>query len=115
MTGNNWVRFPINCVLTESSIVSLKLKIEGQAEIVGIGMETDTKETSNRIIRFSGTQEWGLDGTANFDESSNAVEFPVGKYITGQIDYLYLLLDYDSVTPIENKVKVVFSNIRVSE
>jgi len=115
MTGNNWVRFPINCVLTESSIVSLKLKIEGQAEIVGIGMETDTKETSNRIIRFSGTQEWGLDGTANFDESSNAVEFPVGKYITGQIDYLYLLLDYDSVTPIENKAKVVFSNIRVSE
>ena len=115
MTGNNWIRFPINCVLTESSIVSLKLKIEGQAEIVGIGMETDTKETSNRIIRFSGTQEWGLDGTANFDESSNAVEFPVGKYITGQIDYLYLLLDYDSVTPIENKVKVVFSNIRVSE
>jgi len=115
MTGNNWIRFPINCVLTESSIVNLKLKIEGQAEIVGIGMETDTKETSNRIIRFSGTQEWGLDGTANFDESSNAVEFPVGKYITGQIDYLYLLLDYDSVTPIENKVKVVFSNIRVSE
>lgn len=115
MTGNNWVRFPINCVLTESSIVSFKLKIEGQAEIVGIGMETDTKETSNRIIRFSGTQEWGLDGTANFDESSNAVEFPVGKYITGQIDYLYLLLDYDSVTPIENEVKVVFSNIRVSE
>lgn len=115
MTGNNWIRFPINCVLTESSIVSLKLKIEGQAEIVGIGMETDTKETSNRIIRFSGTQEWGLDGTANFDESSNAVEFPVGKYITGQIDYLYLLLDYDNVPPIENKVKVVFSNIRVSE
>lgn len=115
MTGNNWVRFPVNCVLTESSIVSLTLDIEGEAEIVGIGMETDTKESSNRIIRFSGTQEWGLNGTANFDESSNTAMFPVGEYITGQIDHLYLLLDYDSVKPFENEVKVEFSNIKVSE
>lgn len=115
MTGNNWVRFPVNCVLTESSVVSLTLNIEGEAEIIGIGMETDTKESSNRIIRFSGTQEWGLNGTASFDESSNAATFSVGKYITGQIYYLYLLLDYDNVKPIDNEVKVVFSNIKVSE
>ncbi|WP_334059329.1 right-handed parallel beta-helix repeat-containing protein [Alteromonas sp. S005] len=115
MTGNNWVRFPVNCVLTESSVVSLTLNIEGEAEIIGIGMETDTKESSNRIIRFSGTQDWGLNGKANFDESSNTAEFPVGKYITGQVDYLYLLLDNDSVKPFENEVKVVFSNVKVSE
>ncbi|APD95935.1 hypothetical protein BM523_07205 [Alteromonas mediterranea] len=114
MTGNNWIRFPVNCTLTQSSTVSLTLTVEGEAEIIGIGFETDTKESSDRIIRFAGKQEWGLDGTASFENTSNTVLFPVGNHITGKINYLYLLLDNDDVEPIENRVKVVFSNITVN-
>lgn len=115
LSGNNWVLFPIDYKLTQTSILSFELNIEGTAEIVGIGFETDKKVSSERTIKFFGTQTWGIDGTSNYNIETNNVYFPIGQHVTGQVNYLFLLLDYDSIEPSQNNSRAVFKNIIITE
>lgn len=115
LSGNNWILFPVDYKLTEESMLSFKLNIEGSAEIVGIGFETDKKVSAERTINFYGTQTWGIDGTDYYNIENDNVSFPIGQYLTGQVDYLFLLLDYDSIAPSQNISKAVFKNIVITE
>ena len=115
LTGNNWQIFPIDYELTGNSMINLELAIEGSAEIIGIGFETDKDVDSNRVVRFVGSQNWGIDGTDSFSGTSSRVSFPIGKHITGQVNYLVLVLDNDKVKQSTNSSRAIFKSISITE
>jgi hypothetical protein len=78
---------------------------------VGIGFETDLDVDSASVVRFSGSQVWGIDGTSTFDETSQNISFPIGRFVTGNIQYIILVLDNDKAQPSDNDNAVTFSNI----
>ena len=96
-------------------MINLELAIEGSAEIIGIGFETDKDVDSNRVVRFVGSQNWGIDGTDSFSGTSSRVSFPIGKHITGQVNYLVLVLDNDKVKQSTNSSRAIFKSISITE
>ncbi len=115
LTGNNWQLFPINLTLNKHSILKLSLRIDGNPEIVGIGFQTDTTLNSNRVIKFHGTQAWGVAAESYYEFNSSDISFPLGDYITGQINYLLLVLDNDKVSRSVNNDKVIIESLIVVE
>ena len=62
MYGNNWKAVPrtINCDGDGSQSIDFSFKSAGvQAEINGIGLDTDNSISSNRFYRIYGSQNWG--------------------------------------------------------
>ena len=113
LTGNNWRIFPIDLTLTKESVLELTLSVEGNPEIVGIGFETNKSLTSSRVLKFSGSQDWGVNAESAFSQPSSIISFPIGEYITGEVNYLLLVLDNDEVNRLHNSDKVKFGDIRV--
>ena len=115
LTGNNWQVLPLKYTLTKNSVLKLNLSVEGKPEVVGIGFETDTQLNSSRIVKFHGTQAWGIRGEDYFNGESGSISFPIGKYITGKVNYLVLALDNDNIESWRNRDKVTFEDIRLVE
>ena len=111
LTGNNWQAIPVNQTISPTTMLELELSLEGEPEIVGIGFETELDVDSASVVRFSGSQVWGIDGTSTFDETSQNISFPIGRFVTGNIQYIILVLDNDKVQPSDNDDAVTFSNI----
>ena len=70
---------------------------------------------SSRIVKFHGTQAWGIRGEDYFNGESGSISFPIGKYITGKVNYLVLALDNDNIESWRNRDKVTFEDIRLVE
>ena len=115
LTGNNWQVLPLKYTLTKNSVLKLNLSVEGKPEVVGVGFETDTQLNSSRIVKFHGTQAWGIRGEDYFNGESDSISFPIGKYITGKVNYLVLALDNDNIESWRNRDKVTFEDIRLVE
>ena len=115
LTGNNWQVLPLKYTLTKNSVLKLNLTVEGKPEVVGVGFETDTQLNSSRIVKFHGTQAWGIRGEDYFNGESGSISFPIGKYITGKVNYLVLALDNDNIESWRNRDKVTFEDIRLVE
>ncbi len=115
LTGNNWQVLPLKYTLTKNSVLKLNLSVEGKPEVVGVGFETDTQLNSSRIVKFHGTQAWGIRGEDYFNGESGSISFPIGKYITGKVNYLVLALDNDNIESWRNRDKVTFEDIRLVE
>ncbi|WP_334061784.1 right-handed parallel beta-helix repeat-containing protein [Alteromonas genovensis] len=113
LTGNNWRMFPVDLTLSENSILELELQIKGNAELVGIGFETDKNFSRSRIVKLQGSQEWKISTGVNLLETNGIVEFPIGKYITGEINFLVLILDNDNIDPALNDTEVTFKKIQI--
>ncbi|GFD94320.1 hypothetical protein KUL156_16010 [Alteromonas sp. KUL156] len=113
LTGNNWQMFPISYTLIEDSVLELNLEVEGNAEVVGIGFETDTELNSSRVVKFYGKQAWGIRGEDYFTPKSSAITFPIGQYLKGKVNYLILLLDNDDIESWRNRDKAVFKRLTV--
>ena len=115
LTGNNWQVLPLKYTLTKNSVLKLNSRLEGNPEVVGVGFETDTQLNSSRIVKFHGTQAWGIRGEDYFNGESGSISFPIGKYITGKVNYLVLALDNDNIESWRNRDKVTFEDIRLVE
>ena len=115
LTGNNWQVLPLKYTLTKNSVLKLNLTVEGKPEVVGVGFETDTQLNSSRIVKFHGTQAWGIRGEDYFNGESGSISFPIGKYITGKVNYLVLALDNDNIESWRNRDKVTFEDVRLVE
>ncbi|NDW17255.1 right-handed parallel beta-helix repeat-containing protein [Alteromonas genovensis] len=115
LTGNNWQMFPISYTLTEDSVLKLELEVEGNPEVVGIGFETDTKLNSSRVVKFYGKQAWGVRAEHYYSAASPIIKFPIGRYVTGRVNYLILVLDNDNTKTSFNRDKAVFKQVRISE
>lgn len=115
LTGNNWRMFPVDYTLTKDSVLSLVLEVEGNPDIVGVGFETDTKLSSSRIVKFYGTQNWGVRAEEFYDLEKKKVLFPVGQHITGKITSIILVLDNDNVKSWKNIDRAEFKTLEILE
>ena len=100
----------------KSTELTATLLIEGGGapEIIGLGFETDNDISSKRVIRFFGTQNWGINALKYFSQSSSQITFPLGNFVKGDINYLVFVLDYDDVSQKNNDIKVTFSNVTLT-
>ena len=95
--------------------MSLNYEIIGEAEIVGIALETNNSLTASKVIRLSGSQQYGnnltqLVGYDNYGE----ITIEAGKYHLGKINYIVFILDND-IEQEKNNSSVTFSELRISK
>lgn len=111
LTGNNWTKFEVDFEVSSDTVLELELHVEGRPEIVGVGFETDNSVSRDRVARFSGKQDWGVNATEYYNKANPTISFPIGEYIQGQIKYLVLTLDNDDIRKSKNKDKATFKNL----
>ncbi|ALM90977.1 right-handed parallel beta-helix repeat-containing protein [Alteromonas stellipolaris] len=115
LSGNIWYKLPLEYVIEDDTILSLNYEIIGEAEIVGIALETNNSLTASKVIRLSGSQQYGnnltqLVGYDNYGE----ITIEAGKYHLGKINYIVFILDND-IEQEENNSSVTFSELRISK
>lgn len=99
LEGNIWritsEQFDINTDTT----VTFTFSASNTAEIQGVGFDSDTGASANRIFRLTGTQNWGID---DFSYTGNGATqtftIPVGEYFTGNNMGFVIANDKDSGT-----------------
>jgi len=62
LNGNIWRIVQTGIDITPSTVVSFDFSTQGDAEIQGIGFDTDTGASANRIFKLAGNQNWGIGG-----------------------------------------------------
>ena len=109
MTGNTWkkVVFDSPITITENTVLSFDFSSSAQAELHGIGVDSDEDVTN------AGTQFFKLFGTDAAFPNLNTTDFndyprdgavgdvvpytiPIGQFITGTVDFLIFFTDKDA-------------------
>ncbi|CAD5280346.1 conserved exported hypothetical protein [Alteromonas sp. 38] len=115
LSGNSWYKIPVDINVNSGTTMSLDYEINGSAEIIGIGLETNNSLTASKVLRFAGSQEFGnnlvnlLDGG-----TSGKLEIELSKYHLGALRYIVFILDNDNIERINNKSSVTFSNLEIT-
>ena len=110
LEGNIWKRTALNYTVTPDTVLKANIKINGPAEIVGIGFESDNDITESRIISLYGTQNFGVDQRGLVtDKENHEITLDVGSLVSGPISRIVFVLDND------NGSKKQYSNVTFSE
>jgi hypothetical protein len=114
MLGNGWKKYPIDYVITESTVLEFDFQSDAQGEIHGIGFDNDLSISSNLTFKVYGTQSWGINSYATYTDGSDVVTYriPVGQFYQGEFRYLTFTNDHDA-GPADGHS--TFSNIRIFE
>lgn len=98
LTNNTWKRIDYDYTINSSTVLSVEFKSTSEGEIHGIGLEDDNGQSSGRIFRVFGTQNWGVDDFDTYRAGDGWVryEIPVGEYYTGDARYLVFVNDDDT-------------------
>ncbi len=117
--GNRWQKLEINSTITEKTVLSFEFASNSKGEIQGIGFDNDNVASSNdrkRFFQVDGSQNWGIQNLSQFivgkSGDKDIYQIPVGKYFTGDFDFLTIANDDDKGNP---DAEGTFSNIRISE
>ncbi|WP_246984677.1 type IV pilin N-terminal domain-containing protein [Halorientalis marina] len=130
LTGNRWQRIPFEYNVTRDTVISFEFESGAEGEIHGIGLENDDSQTSARIIKPFGGQNWGVpvdkpDGTAySAGDGTVTYEVPIGeKFAENNVDldadiqYMVFVMDCDgNVDGVDcSSSDSTFRNVRVYE
>ena len=111
LLNNLWAASSIRFKVTESTILSFDYSSNVSGEIHAIGMEENSRPSSNRFFKLGGTQDWGItDYQYTGEGDSQHFDIPVGQYYTGDM-YLVVANDNDAGTGNTG----YFSNISLSD
>lgn len=97
LTGNIWYKIPFTYQPTKESVLTLEYKTEGEAEIVGIGLETNNYLTRSKVFKLEGSQVYG-NQVVDIEPADNGfkkAEIRLGEYDLGEIKYIVFILDND--------------------
>ncbi|MFT5999224.1 MAG: hypothetical protein ACI81P_001681 [Neolewinella sp.] len=85
-----------------------------QGEIHGIGFDNNNGISSNYTFRPFGAQNWGIGAFDNYAQMGDwkAYSIPVGKYYTGNFNWLFFTADHDGGS---RNGKSYFRYIRIYE
>ncbi len=113
LVGNRWVKIDFDYDITPETTLAFDYISTVEGEIHGIGLETDLRADKNRTFNIYGTQSWGLQSTryTEFGQVQRIV-IPVGTFYTGNVSYLYFVMDNDISNPTSNGT---FSNVAIYE
>ena len=113
LTGNTWYKHPLEVQLTNDSVLSFNMTVEGDIEIAGIGLETNNYLTQARVFKFAGSQKYGNDFTQLMGgENSAYIELELGQFSLGELKYIVFILDNDDASK-QNQSKVSFQSISI--
>lgn len=113
LEGNGWKMTELPTSISADTILSFDIRVGAEGEIHGIGFDNDDGLSENRMFRVAGTQDWGIDGLADYATQQGEwvhYEIPVGQFYTGDFDNLVFANDHDGSG---GDVEAWFSNIRV--
>lgn len=113
MSGNRWQQVSFQYEITENTILEFEFRSTVEAEIQGIGFDNDLANSAANTFSVFGTEVWGIqDYRYNGDGEFEQFTIPVGQYYTGEMQYLFFVLDHDIAEPTGN---AYFKNIKVYE
>lgn len=113
ITGNRWQKTNFSYLVTPSTILKFDFKATVEADIHAIGLDDNPTVSPFKAFNLFGTEAWGIEDF-QYDGSGTFQSFtiPVGQYYTGEMEYLFFVLDHDIENPDGNGF---FKNIQVFE
>ncbi|MEA5596940.1 hypothetical protein [Rivularia sp. UHCC 0363] len=119
LTGNRWQKLEINSTITKNTVLRFEFAGNGKGEIQGIGFDNNnaiSTSDSEHFFQVDGSQSWGIENLSEFIVGKlgekDIYEIPVGKFFTGDFDFLTIGNDDDQSNP---DAKSTFSNIKIFE
>ena len=116
LTGNLWKAVNYKYNITPDTVMEFDFQSTVEGEIHGIGFDIDTAATAKQQFQLHGTQRSRMNRDfANYDEVTGGLQhyrIPVGRYYTGEVNYLAFRNDHDVKNPTGMSR---FGNIRVYE
>ena len=110
LTGNEWRITNGGFNIGPNTVLTFDFLVSGAAgEIQGVGFDTDTTASRDRIFQLEGTQNWGIT-EYTYDGGRQSFRIPVGEHYTGSNMRFVIANDNDSGTPTNS---VTVSNVRV--
>ncbi|MEM6780583.1 MAG: calcium-binding protein [Pseudomonadota bacterium] len=100
--GNSWKQILGTYTITANTVIEFDFRATIEAEISGIGFDTDDNISSNLTFQLFGTQtNWGIQDFNNYDGSGNWTHYTidVGNFYTGTATRLTLVNDDDGNSP----------------
>ncbi len=120
LSGNRWQRLEINSTITKDTVLRFEFASNGNGEIQGLGFDNDnvisSKPDAGNFFQVDGSQSWGIKNLSKFivgrSGDKDIYEIPVGKFFTGDFDFLTIANDDDRANP---DAESTFSNIKIFE
>ncbi|MGQ8367020.1 M12 family metallo-peptidase [Glaciecola sp. 1036] len=113
LTGNTWKSIDFNYSVTPNTVLEFEYKSNTQAEIHGVGFDTDSAISPETTFKVYGTQYWGIIESRYSGEGEyQTFKILVGESFTGDFSQLVFVLDNDKRTV---GADAYFRNIRVYE
>lgn len=112
LTGNEWRITGFDFNISAPTTITFDFTASGAAEIQGVGFDQDLGASSDRIFRFAGSQNWGINDfnyTGNGQPQSFTI--PVGTFYTGA-NFGFVIANDDDSSPAGNSVTV--SNVVIT-
>ncbi len=112
LSGNRWRDIDLDYTVTANTVLEFEFKSSDEAEIHGIGFDSDENISSTLTFKVYGSQAWGLSAFDNYDGSGSWTQYSidVGSYYTGSYTKLFFVNDGDS-----NTGNGSFRNVRIYE
>lgn len=97
LDGNLWKSVSLDYTVTSNTVLEFDFRSFNEAEISGIGFDTDNSISSNYTFKVYGDQNYGIRDFDNYDGSGDWVhyEINVGDYYTGNFSRLFIVNDDD--------------------
>ncbi len=118
LDGNNWKKIVSNFTITANTVLEFDFKSTIEAEVSGIGFDTDDSISSATTFELYGTQGWGIQAFNNYDGSGEWTHYKidVGSYFTGNFSSLIFANDDDGNQPANGTDgNAFFANIIIYE
>ena len=116
MNGNVWKAIDLsNITIKPETVIEFDVSCDVEADVQGIGFDTDLGLTSSTVFKIWGTQTWGIEDYNNYAATSPKVKhysIPVGQHYTGTYRYMTFVMDHDVASP---NAQMTIENIRVRE
>ncbi len=115
LNGNIWYKLPVQYLIEDDTILTFNYEIDGEAEIVGIALETNNSLTASKVLRLSGSQKYGNNLTELVGYNKyGSITIDAGSYHLGKINYIVFILDND-IEQEKNNSSVTFSDFKISQ
>ena len=110
---NAWKAIDYAYHVTERTVLEFDFKSDKLGEIHGIGFDSDSSISSNRLFRIYGSQNWGISSYATYDNvpAWHSYKIPVGEFYTGDFTKLFFAADDDA----RSDGNSYFRNVRIYE
>ena len=116
MNGNVWKAIDLTSItIKPETVIEFDVSCDVEADVQGIGFDTDLGLTSSTVFKIWGTQTWGIEDYNNYAATSPKVKhysIPIGQHYTGTYRYMTFVMDHDVANP---NAQMTIENIRVRE